>query len=155
MGLEESLEELAMLWIVHLPSGSVVNANFENMESTEIPLPLISTITNKEPYRSQVLADVKIYLRCPAPNGLGRYIEIKRPLDVIPFDEWAQTISPLKFRVHWSVTMSGDNWDYANSEIERVVFEENQWKIASLWNERAREDTMKLIEWLRKRKRAE
>ena len=155
MSLTESLEELVMLWVVQRPQGIIFNADFENLGSTEIPSPLISTVTSKEPYLSQVLADAKIYLRCPALFGLGRNIELKEPLEVVPFHGWGRTISPLKFRVRWSATMGGDNSEYVDDEINRVAFEGDRWKIVSMWDERTREDTLKFIEWLRKRKPAE
>ena len=150
MDIEESLEELVMLWVLQRPVAvtlfDLASVDFDN---TEIPQSLMNTITNKEPYRSQVLAYAKILLRIPTMCGMGINVEISKPFEIVPFHDWEQTISPLKAVIHWSLTMSGDNSQYNRAGIDRVAFEDERWKIASILNDKEREETIKQIEMIR------
>ena len=150
MYIEESLKELVMLWVLQRPAArtlfDLASVDFDN---TEIPQPLMNTITNKEPYRNQVLADAKILLRIPTGCGIGINVEISKPFEIVPFQDWEQAISPLKAVIHWSLTMSGDNSQSNHTEIDRVAVEDDRWKIASIWSDKEREETIKQIEMIR------
>ena len=150
MEIEESLAELVMLWVMERPvGGTLFDVAAADFDQTEIPPSLLGTITNKEPARSLVLADAKILLRIPTKCGIGINIEISKPFEIVPFDDWEQTISPLKAVIHWSLTMSGDNSEYRRTEINRVVFEDERWKIASILNDQERAETINQIEIIR------
>lgn len=149
MDTEESLEKLVMLWVSQRPFTSLFDSVLIDFHTTEIPQSLMHTITNKEPYRSQVVADARMFLSIPLLFGIGAYIEISKPVDSIPFHDWQQTISPLKAILHWSRTMSGDNSEYHDIEMNRVAFEDDQWKIVRIWDDKGREQTIQAIEMIR------
>lgn len=149
MDSEESLEQLVLLWVVQKPFASLFDSAFLASHPAQIPHSLMNTITNKEPYRSQVVADAKIFLRIPVLHGIGMNIEIRTPIHTIPFRDWQQTICPLKAVIRWSRTMSGDNSEYQDIEIHRVVLEDDQWKIARIWDDKGRKQTMEDIEMIR------
>ena len=140
------LIELVKLWVINRPFGSIFDIKSSNID---VPKNLLNTITNQEPYRKQVLQDAQIYLSIPIMYGIGMEIKILSSVKTTPFAYWEQTISPLETRVSWSQTMSGDYTDFFDISFDRVVFEKNIWKLASIWDDKTRKETLKQITLLK------
>lgn len=152
MDSEESLEELVRSWTLQRPFvGAVAAWNVADVHTTEIPPTLMRTVTNREPYRSHVIADAKLLLNIPFLYGIGTNIEIIKPLVIAPLHDWTQAISPLKAIIHWSLTMSGDNSEGRHFEINRIVFEDDRWKIACMWNDEDRAQTIEFMQFMQRR----
>ena len=115
----------------------------------EVPDALLATITSREPYRSQVIADVRQYLALPRMVGIGLIYEIVEPIASAPFELWDSSISPLTIRLLWSRTMNSGFDEIAYEHVHRVALEDQQWKIVSLWDDALRKESLLFLEQLR------
>jgi hypothetical protein len=141
----DSLKDLALLWACSCDPipGGLLQWTPDKFAATVICDSIVDSITACEPFRAQVLADAKFFLRGPLP-GIGAHVEIRGGLPFMSYQHWERAISPFLFTVHWSWTMraSTDDWDKFDYELDRVVFEDGRWRVASIYNDERREKNM-------------
>ena len=144
----ELLQELVLAWTLAAPVGPRDIAD----EVPTIPAGLLTTVTTREPFRTQVLADVGIYLNCPSMTGIGLICQIAEPLAIVAGEGWEKTIQPLRFKLAWSGSMGGDHDEYKayTGTFQRVAWEGDGWKVVGLWNQTDRSSTLEVIEFFKK-----
>lgn len=134
-GLQALVERWMEVRPINFPSTMTI-------QEKEIPEHLLDTITRHEPYRSRVLADGRLWLGIPLLAGIGLEYELVEPV-VEPFGQWSESISGLKIRLTWARDMTGQEIDYRFETIHRVAYEDNQWRLLSLWDDATRADMTK------------
>ncbi len=98
-----------------------------------IPANLLATLTYREPYRQQAVEQAGQWLYTPWLYGIGMELHLDSNLSPEPFGPWQQTIAPLNFRLEWCRDMGCREIDTASGSIQRVVIEDNQWRIAQFY----------------------
>lgn len=121
----------------------LVRANSDRPKR-DIPVHLAAALTRHEPYRTQALTDARLFLATPLLAGIGLEFELVSPLEPFPYAHWSETISPLQIRLTWMRTMAGDQIDWAYEGIERVAFEDGEWRIVCFWNDVDRDIVLKM-----------
>jgi len=134
--LASGLQDLIETWMRSKP---LFTPNPFEIVERDVPPHLAASITRYEPYRVQALADARIFLGIPLMAGIGLEFEIPEPIEMVPFAQWAQTISPLRIRLTWMRTMAGDIIDTSESTIARVGREAGEWRIISFFDEADRQ----------------
>ena len=147
MHSHEHLLALIELWMEARPIGLA-----GNHEPRAVSEALLATITTREPYRSQAIADAREYLAMPKLVGIGLIYEIVDPVAIVPFDMWDSSISRLTIKLLWSRTMDSGFTDYAYDQLDRVAVEDNRWKNVSVWDEASRKESLMFLEQLRRLK---
>ncbi len=129
-----ALTDLIAAWHHHRPQTSLLQADFTPVE---VPAVLRETITRREPYRRQALADAAVYLTLPYLAGIG--LEFTPEVRAMrPFERWPISIAPFNFRLSWTLHLDGREPDLRRDAWARVVLEEGRWKIAAFWDDDAR-----------------
>lgn len=134
--LASGIQDLIETWMRAKPL-SMPNP-FEIVER-DVPPHLAASITRHEPRRTQALADARIFLGIPLMAGIGLEFEIPEPIEMVPFGQWAQTVSPLRIRLTWMRTMAGDIIDSSQTTIACVGREDGEWRIISFFDEADRQ----------------
>lgn len=114
-------------------------------EVQDVPTRLQATITSTEPYRSQALADARLFLILPKPIGFGLTPVLRGAPTIVPFDCWREKISLLRLKLRWSERMDDDFSDSADETLHRVGREDGRWIIVQLWDEALRQRSR---EWM-------
>jgi len=115
--------------------------------SPEIPTKLATTLTLREPWRTQLLEDATLWLSVPQPVALGIEIDVWAAEPSTAFEGWSASMGPLEIRSEGRDRM--DAWQ-AEPVVQflrwqRVVLEDGEWKLAKLLDDRDRAG----FEWLR------
>lgn len=126
---EPQLLALVMAWIEARPFGRPPSSDV-----TEIPATLQASITTREPYRSQAMADACLFLTLPKPIGVGLTARLIEPVVIVPSSPWPLAIQPLHVRLRWSEMMSGDFSDDADEQLALVAQEQGRWVIVQFYD---------------------
>ena len=149
MDTTAALTALVQEWLEQRPMS--VDIRTYSFEPVDIPDVLSPTITDVEPYRSQVIDDARQWLAFPIFRGLAVEYGVE-DFEIVRADAWESTISPLRFWASWASVMSAMDpaydVEYHRERWERVVHEDGRWKIAVFWSDedrdRAREEVAKI-----------
>ncbi len=110
----------------------------------DVPAELLDVITQCQPHREQALADARIWLGMPTMTGIGLQVDVVEPIHIAPFDDWGESISPFPMKLRWSRTMDAGFTDESTAVIERIAYEDGQWRIISFFNDADRD---MLLNW--------
>lgn len=122
---DPALLNLLQQWFWARPTGAFWDSTPQPIR--EVPARLVATIIHDQPYRSQALQDVLLWLQLPLLIGIRL-----EPIPVEPFviravEHWEKAVSPLAVRLCWSSTMAGNEIDWTSDGIECVAREPGRW----------------------------
>jgi hypothetical protein len=110
----------------------------------DVPAELVGAITQRRPYRTQALADARIWLGMPTMTGIGLQVAVVEPVRIAPFEDWAESISPFPIKLRWSRTMDAGFTDEGTAVLHRIAFEDGQWRVVTFFNNTDRDELLAL-----------
>lgn len=137
--IKTRIAELIYRWVFIAPifSGKSLPAPDDLPDISEA---LAATITRRQPYRDRAIEDAKLWCAGPKPLGFGMELIFHSCLEPEPFEEWELSIARLAFELVWfdSMDLQGTGRNRAPCVWQRVAFEENEWRLVTMWDERDR-----------------
>ncbi|MEZ4868412.1 MAG: hypothetical protein R3C14_44195 [Caldilineaceae bacterium] len=145
------LTALAWTWVTS-NQGALHNAQ---LDQAVVPDAIVARVTVHEPYRTQALADAKLWMGIPMLFGIGLEVTVLEPLVVEHFDRWLKSIYGVRINVNWAYDMSGQQTEGFKTRLARVGFEDGGWRIIQVMEDAERtamRAQMQLVtQWLRLR----
>lgn len=121
-------------------------------ERVPVPSALAGMITDREPYRSQVLIDAGYWVSLFCPMGLDPVVEIGE-FAVGPHAPWAAAVRRLAYAVTTLDAMAACAAPIStvHETFELVVREETVWKVAQVWSPAERASVLAALPGIRER----
>lgn len=130
------LDRLAAGWV--RAHGLAREAEREGRGDDALVEPFLPLLTARAPWRAQALDDARLFARCHLPIVLGLAVRVLPTSPSAPFEAWPRSLQPFAFELSGSVTMDGLERDTARMTIERVGFEDEEWRVIEVFDGRAR-----------------
>ena len=146
----EAIANLLFRWFSSRRRGSPF---FDDIAEVSVPDELASTITSSQPARDRAIHDAEVFLGLPNAVGSGLNIEIAQPFAIVDFESWETSVSPVNVVQHWVSTPDMVGPGSSPDTICRVVFEDGQWKIHTIWDDETREEMIEAIRILERRRK--
>ena len=135
----DDLTQFAWVWAT-ARLGSLSQAQFDQ---AAVPEALQEWITSYEPFRTQALADVKLWLGIPVLTGIGLDVGVVEPYAVEADIHWPVMIANLTIDVSWSLDMTGRQREGFQFELKRVGLENHRWRVIEFWDEPERAEYLR------------
>ncbi len=134
------LDRLAAAWVrAHaLARRADLDARDDARDDDALLAPFLPLLTAREPQRARLLDDVRLFARCHVPIVFGMQVRVLPTTPSAPFEGWPRSLQPFVFELSGSVTMDGLERDSARMTIERIGFEDDEWRVIELFDARGR-----------------
>jgi hypothetical protein len=114
---------------------SLSKFNQIHQKVTELPAKVIPLISQQDKYHLQAMQDALTYHQVgKLMTGIGTEYLINNDIYMTP----EKLITNLEIKVQWSRDMSGTELDYYSTSLEKIIWEDQSWKIAQVWSKHDR-----------------